>query len=150
MREHSPPYVAGERPCRFCVANWAGVSARGGGGEPIRPDPEDCEQAHRDDPRVYGLARAMAKAMQDRYPSDEQVAWFLEDADEVVDDFDPPPDRWRVRRLPESANDGPDGIDARVRINDVTYVVLEGGKDCRGSVVRLSTFRQQLREVESA
>lgn len=137
------------RPCRYCVANWTGMSERAPGGRtsPILPTEKDCEWAHRNDPRVYDLARAMAKVKQDRQPSDEQIAWFLEDADDVVDDFDPTPDTWRVRRLPESANDGEQGIDFRLRINDVTYVALEGGKDCRGSVLRLSTFREQLREA---
>lgn len=100
---------------------------------------------HRDDPRVYDLARAMAEVMQGRGPSDEQIAWFLGDADDVVDDFVPPPDRWRVRRLPASENDGCDGIEVRLRIHDVTYVALEGGKDSRGSVLRLSAFREQMR-----
>jgi hypothetical protein len=132
------------RPCKYCIANWAGIcsSAPGQDGRgPILPTAEDCAAEHRDDQRVYDLARAMAKVMQDRHPSDEQVAWFLADADDVVDDFDPPPDRWRVRRLPASANDEEQEIEVRIRINDVTYVALAGGKDCRGSVVKLSTFR---------
>jgi hypothetical protein len=136
--------IATARPCRYCIANWAGVCSRVPGQadrDPILPSAEDCAVEHRDDPRVYGLARAMAKVMQDRHPSDEQVAWFLADADEVVDDFDPPPEQWRVRRLPASANDADHGIEVRLRINDVTYVALEGGKDCRGSVVKLATFR---------
>lgn len=112
------------------------------GGVPLLPDVEDCQFAHRDDPRVYDLARAMAKVMQDRSPSDEQVSWFLGDADDVVDDFDPAPEVWQVRRLPSSANDPDDGIDIRLRINDVTYVGLEGGKDSRGNVVPLKTFRE--------
>lgn len=132
------------RPCRYCVANWIGMSKRAPGDvsvEPILPTAEDCEFAHRDEPRVYDLARAFAKVMQDRRPSDEQIGWFLEDANEVVDDFDPTPDRWRVRKLPESAGDADDGIEVRLRINDVTYVALEGGKECRGSIVKLTEFR---------
>ena len=101
---------------------------------------------HRDDPRVYGLAIAMARVGQGRNPTDEQVGWFLGDADDVVDDFDPPPERWRVRKLPDSDEDG---IDARLRINDVTYVCLEGGKDCRGGVLRLATYRAQLAEANA-
>lgn len=128
------------RPCRFCIANWAGMTGKLGG-EPILPTAEDCRFDHRDDQRVYDLARAMASVMQRRNPSDEQIAWFLGDADDMVDDFNPTPERWRVRRLPASAGDPDDGIDIRLRINDVTYVGLEGGKDSRGSVVRLATFR---------
>lgn len=125
------------RPCRYCVANWAGATtiARM---KPILPEPADCELTHRDDPRVYDLAMAMARVCQQRNPTDEQISWFLADADDVVDDFVPAPDRWKVRRLPETEEDG---IDMRLRINDVTYVCLEGGKSCRGSVVRLSTYR---------
>lgn len=130
------------RPCRFCVAGWAAATGRIPGATPIVPTAGDCGETHRDDPRVYALARAMAKTMQDRHPSDVQVSYFLEDADEVVDDFVPAPDRWSVRRLPPSANDADDGIDVRLRINDVTYVALEGGKDSRGSVVKLAEFRK--------
>jgi hypothetical protein len=128
------------RPCSFCVAVWAGYAERSGG-KAYGPTETDCEWEHRDDPRVYDLARAMAKVMQDRRPSDEQIGWFLADADEVVDDFGPAPDRWRVRRLSASAGDAEQEILVRLRINDVTYVVLEGGKDTKGSVVKLATFR---------
>ncbi len=51
--------------------------------------------------------------------------------------------------MPGSQNDGPEGIDVRVRVNDVTYVMLEGGKDCKGSMVKLSTFRSWDRGDES-
>ena len=128
------------RPCKYCIANWAGITSKGGH-EPILPEVEDCEFAHRDDPRVYALARAFAKVFQDRVPSIEQISWFLEDADEVVDDFEPAPEKWSVRRLRACKTDQEQGIDVRLRINGVTYVGLEGGKDTRGSVVRLSTFR---------
>lgn len=132
------------RPCRFCVAVWTGWSnrpERAGDMPPTLPEPDDCEFEHRDDPRVYALGEAMA-FQGTRTPTDEQIGWFLADANDVVDDFDPPPERWRVRKLPESANDHEQGIEVRLRINDVTYVALEGGKECRGSVMRLSTFRE--------
>jgi hypothetical protein len=91
---------------------------------------------------VYDLARAIAKTVcGTRNPSDEQVAWYLEDADEVVDDFNPAPATWSVRKLPPCKSDGENKIEVRLRINGVTYVALEGGKDCRGSVVKLWTFR---------
>jgi hypothetical protein len=35
-----------------------------------------------------------------------------------------------------------EGIDARVRINGVTYVLLVGGKDERGAMVKLAEFRE--------
>lgn len=134
------------RPCKFCVANWAGATGKHGG-PVLVPDVDDCLMAHRDDPRVYALARAMAKVMQQRQPSDEQISWFLEDADEVVDNFDPSPEKWRVRRLPSSDGDYDQGIEIRIRINDVTYVGLEGGKGARGQFVRLSTFRSWRKEA---
>lgn len=143
------PVTQPARPCRYCIANWTGMSNRVPGGSdlpPILPTPEDCETTHRDDPRVYALAEAMAKVMQNRKPSDEQIGWFLEDADDVVDDFEPAPEKWRVRKLPTSDNDYDQGIEVRLRINDITYVGLEGGKDSRGSVVKLSTFRSWDRE----
>lgn len=128
------------RPCLFCIANWAGATGKFTG-EPLLPTAEDCRFTHRDDPRIYDLARAMASVMQQRKPTDEQVSWFLEDADDVVDDFDPAPERWRVHRLRSAVGDEIDEIDIRLRINGVTYVGLAGGKDCRGSVVTLKEFR---------
>lgn len=132
-----------ERPCRYCVANWAGMSKSD---PPLVPDPADCEMTHGEhdvnDQRVYALAAALASCCcRTPTPSDEQVGWFLGDADQVVDDFDPTPEVWKVRKLPESANDGFDEIVQRLRINDVTYVALEGGKDCNGSLVSLKEFR---------
>lgn len=130
------------RPCKYCVANWAGMGRADLGLEPVVPEPEDCEYAHRDDPRVYELARAIARPIcATRHPSDEQIGWYLSDANDVIDDFDPAPPRWYVRRLPELTNDGTDGIEIRLRINDVTYVGLEGGKGERGQLVKLATFR---------
>jgi hypothetical protein len=35
-----------------------------------------------------------------------------------------------------------------MRINEVTYVLLEGGKDCRGDVLPLATFREMLRAAD--
>ncbi len=133
------------RPCKYCVANWAGATGKHGG-PVLVPDPHDCEMSHRDDPRVYRLALAMAKVMQQRQPTDEQISWFLEDADEVVDGFDPEPEKWAVRRLTMSPGDYGNGIEIRLRINGVTYVGLEGGKDSRGSVVKLSEFRSWERQ----
>jgi hypothetical protein len=137
------------RPCRYCIANWVGMSNRvpGRTTPPILPTATDCEWEHRDDPRVYGLARAISKAIQGAEPTDEQIAWFLGDADDVVDDFDPTPDLWRVTRLSAAKTDGERGIDVRLRINRVAYVALAGGKDCRGSVMKLSVLRQQEREA---
>jgi hypothetical protein len=43
----------------------------------------------------------------------------------------------------EQTRDGEDGIEVRLSISGVTYVALEGSKDCRGSVVKLSEFRNR-------
>ncbi len=120
------------RPCRYCLAAYPILFENGG--------TADCELAHRDDPRVYALASKLASIFQQRNPADEQIAWFLQDADSVVDDFDPPPDRWRVRRLPEN--------DCRFRVNDVTYVCQSGGKGY-SPPVRLSDLRQWQREADA-
>jgi hypothetical protein len=134
------------RPCRYCIAAWAGYSKSD---PPIRPEPRDCEWEHRDDPRVYALATEMARAVAGNR-DDEHAGWFLADADQIVDDFDPTPDRWRVRRLPAQKRDGEDEIEIRLRINGVTYVGLEGGKDTRGPVLPLATFRQERKEANAS
>jgi hypothetical protein len=119
------------RPCQYCVAAY-------------EFDTDDCANTHRDEQRVYDLATAMAKLFQDRHPSDKQVGWFLEDAEAVVDDFDPAPERWRLRRLPDSSEQ----FIARFRINDVTYVLEDG--EGHSPPVRLSTLRQWEREADRA
>lgn len=130
------------QPCRYCIADWATAAPL------VTVKPEDCDDRHRNDPRIYALARSLASVLQGSDPSDQQISWFLADADQVVDDFDPAPDRWRVRRLPESPNDQYDGIEVRLRINDVTYVALEGGKDCPGSLLTLAAFRREQRAAQ--
>jgi hypothetical protein len=105
-------------------------------------DVTSCEWEHRDDPRVYALAAAMARIFQPRPNTDEQIAWFLQDADAVVDDFDPPPEKWKLRKLP----DGNFEFDARFRINDVTYVLQQADKE-KTTPVRLATLRAWQREA---
>lgn len=117
------------RPCRYCAAAYEFGA-------------DDCEMVHRDEQRIYDLATAMAKLFQARSPSDEQIGWFLEDAEAVVDDFDPSPERWRLRKLPDSG----DQFVARFRINDVTYVIEDG--EGHSPPVRLSTLRQWERDAE--
>jgi hypothetical protein len=120
----------GNRPCRYCLAAYPLLEAA------------DCKYSHRDDPRVYELAKALARVCQQKNPTDEQVCWFLADANEVVDDFDPTPDKWQVRKLPDDFSE----FDARFRINDVTYVLPPGDK-CETHPVRLSTYRSWQRET---
>jgi hypothetical protein len=71
--------------CRYMQAAYPDLSAE-----------DTCEGFHRHEDRVYNLARAIAAAVHECEPSDEQVAWFLNDADAVVDDFTPTPETWEV------------------------------------------------------
>jgi hypothetical protein len=123
------------RPCKFCLAAYPILFEDG--------DVSSCEFEHRDDPRVYALATAMARIFQPRPNTDEQIGWFLQDADAVADDFDPPPERWRLRKLP----DGNFEFDARFRVNDVTYV-LQSGEE-KMTPVRLATLRAWQREANA-
>jgi hypothetical protein len=124
------------RPCRFCLAAYPILFEDG--------DVTDCEFTHRDEQRVYDLAIAMAAVFQAREPTDEQVAWFLEDADAVVDDFDPAPERWRLHKLPDDFSE----FIARFQVNGVTYVLQDGDKE-KTVPVRLSTLRHWQREANA-
>ena len=125
------------RPCKYCLAAYPILFEDG--------DATACEWEHRDEPRIYDLATAMAAVFQRNQPTDEQVGWFLSDADAVVDDFGPAPAKWKVRRLPDS------GLEfvGRMRINDVTYVLLDGCKE-KVPPVRLSILRERQREADEA
>jgi hypothetical protein len=125
------------RPCKYCLAAYP-ILFEGG-------DVTACEWEHRDDPRVYALAAAMARVFQPRPVTDEKIGWFLQDADAVVDDFDPVPEKWKVRKLPDTRYDD---FVVRFRINDVTYVQQDG----KGYIppVRLSVLRERQREADAA
>ena len=83
---------------------------------------EDTCQEHRHEERVYDLARAIAAEIHKCDPSDEQVAWFLDDADAVVDDFTPTPETWKVvnHGYPEEY-----GLIHAMRINGTEYVIQD-------------------------
>jgi len=124
------------RPCRYCLAAY-----------PILfedDDVTDCEWTHRDEQRVYDLATAMAAVFQHRPPTDEQVGWFLDDADAVVDDFDPVPARWRVHKLPDDSSE----FVSRFQVNGATCVIRDGDKE-KVNPVRLSTLRSWQREADA-
>lgn len=126
------------RPCRYCLAAYPVLFEDG--------STDSCEFEHRDEQRVYDLAAKLASVYQQRRPTDEQVQWFLADADAVVDDFDPLPEKWRIRTLPEN---GSDGFIMRFRLNDVTYVVQDGDKEACHPV-RLSVLRGWQKEADEA
>lgn len=92
---------------------------------PILNAEDTCEGRHRHEPRVFALARAMARTFQPEPTSDERIAWFLDDADAVVDDFGGPEwDGWTVALIEDMPADPP-GIDCRFTINGVEYVLPE-------------------------
>lgn len=123
------------RPCRYCLAVCLTIAD------------EICDEFyHRDTQPLYDLATALAAVFQHRPPTDEQVGWFVDDAEAVIRDFDPLPEKWRIRRLPEARYTE---FDCRFRVNDVTYVVQAGDKS-KELPVRLSTYRQWMREANAA
>jgi len=82
-------------------------------------DPMMCA-GHRHDPRVFALARAMAEIFQKPEPTDEQIAWFLDDADAIVDDFPPEQEQWAILdgEYPKES-----GLDHQFTLNGIAYVV---------------------------
>lgn len=118
------------RPCRYCISAYPTVAD------------EVCGVTHRDEQRVYDLAAAMARIFQPHPTTDERIGWFLQDADAVVDDFDPAPTTWRLRKLPDDFSE----FVARFRINGQTYVLRDG--DGYVAPVRLSLLRQWQREAD--
>lgn len=93
--------------CRYMAAAYPGLSAE-----------ESCSN-HRHEPRVFALAEALAKVCQPDV-TDEKVGWFVDDADAIVDDFDPTPSEWKLT--------GPElsdriGVTQELAINDRAYVI---------------------------
>jgi hypothetical protein len=78
-------------------------------------------------------------------PSDEQIAWFLEDAAAVVDDFDPTPASWSATE-PQLADEP--GLEFTMTINDVPYVVQVGGHKEPAHPLRRSTWEEWTREAD--
>ncbi len=96
-------------PCRFIAAAYPG---------------QECFD-HRHEARVFDLSRTLAAATHKTAdPTDEQAAWFLADADAVVDDFDPTPPEWVVTAA-EISNEP--GLDFTLTINGRAYVVQDNG-----------------------
>lgn len=105
--------MAGDQ-CRYMAAAYPTLGA------------EDTCTEHRHDEQTFALARALAVAAQDPNPTDEQIAWLLNDAAAVVDDFAPIPDAWvatepKVAEIP--------GLDFTLTINGREYVVQESSQE---------------------
>lgn len=130
-----------EAQCRYMAAAYPTLDAE-----------ETCRFAHRHDPGTFALAEAMAMQFQHPDPSDEQIAWFLNDAAAVVDDFIPPPERWTVDTLLEEEDEDETnliGIEFRFRVNGVEYVVRSGDKVETHPISR-ATWDGWAQESESA
>ena len=109
-------------------------------------DADDTCHSHRHEDRIVELARAMAVEFQRPDPSDEQVAWFLDDADAVIDDFVPAPEAWEITDKEVMPKDLP-GIVSRFRINGVEYVLQDSDWEPAHPVL-LSTYRSWIAEDE--
>ena len=97
--------------CRYMAAAYPDLDAA-----------DTCDSLdHRHDEPTFALARALAVAVQQQsVATDEEVAWFLEDAAAVVDDFDPKPWAWSVT-TPEPTDEP--GLDFTLWINSRAYVI---------------------------
>ena len=93
--------------CQYMAAAYPTLSAE-----------ESCS-GHRHEPRVFALAEALANVCQSDV-TDEKVGWFVDDAEAVIDDFDPAPSEWSVTE-PELSDRI--GVEQEFRINDQPYVL---------------------------
>lgn len=85
-------------------------------------DAEDTCGDHRHEPRIFALAKALAEVFQQPDPSDEQIAWFIDDADSVADDF-PGVTEWKIDSPDAYPNEF--GVEALLTINGRHYVLPE-------------------------
>lgn len=97
--------------CKFIEAAYPTMSG----------DPMMCA-GHRHEPRVFALARVMATAFQKPEPSDEQIAWFLDDADAVVDDFPREQSQWVIV---DGGEPKESGLTHQFTLNGVAYVLQD-------------------------
>lgn len=107
-------------------------------------DADDTCDNHRHEQRIFDLARAMAVEFQQPDPTDEQIAWFLDDADAVIDDFTSAPDRWEITDNEVMPKELP-GIVNRWRINGVEYVLQDSDFEPAAPVL-LSTYLSWIEE----
>ncbi len=100
--------------CRYMQAAYPDMSA----------DHVCSEHSHTTD--VFALATALAAVFQQDPPSDEQIAWFLNDAQAVVEDYlahEGSPFMWRVQRDTDSPK--PPGVIDMLKVNNVQYVIQD-------------------------
>ncbi|WVX88135.1 hypothetical protein SEA_LITNINMCQUEEN_79 [Gordonia phage LitninMcQueen] len=75
---------------------------------------------------VFDLATALATVFQGDPPTDEQIAWFLNDAQAVVTDYlahEGSPFMWQVR--PDNDALKPPGVIHMLKVNNVQYVIQD-------------------------
>lgn len=120
---------AGVEKCRYMAAAYPTLDAS-----------DTCGDFgdHRHDEPTFTLARAMAEVFQQPDPSDEQVAWFLEDAGSVVDDFAVGTTTWTVGDLREAEEHD---LDFYITINGVQYVIQTPGHKETSHPVALNEYR---------
>ena len=77
--------------------------------------------------QVFALALEMARAFQPTPTSDERIAWFLDDAHQIVRDFPKGTNDWDVAELNDAVDDVGDSlpVDAHFTVNGVEYVTPE-------------------------
>jgi len=94
--------------CRYCLAAY-----------PTLGDEEHL--THSDDPRMGDLARALAVLFQSTdTPTDEQIGWFCQDADAVIEDH-PDATEWVITDhvdMPPLT-----GVDLEFTLNGIPYIV---------------------------
>ena len=121
------------RDCRWCFAAY-----------PILAD-EECP--HLNDPRIGDLARAFAVVCQNPDPSDEQIGWFVEDADAVIDDFPAETTSWTVTGPVPPSEDESFALDFTLTINGEAYVVQQSEGEPAHPVKR-STWESWIEEAD--
>lgn len=83
---------------------------------------DTCTGIHAHTQPVFNLAFALAMKFQDTpTPTDEQIAWFLNDADAVMRHFPASPLAWSVEHDDESKRIP--GVDFYLRINGLQFVI---------------------------
>ena len=121
--------------CRYHAAAYPELEAR-----------DTCDD-HRDDTRLYDLARTFAVACSHPEPSDEVIAWFIEDAEAVIDDFPPEMTAWVVTTPTPPSEEESFQLDFTLTINGEAYVIQQSEWESARPVKR-STWESWLEEAE--